>query len=135
MHVQVLHRVAGKMPPEDLLAELVQCIDRFIVQGHWDDGPVAPVPNVTNVTVECLPWDAGGLNSKGGCGRTDAWAAGQGGGTVVAPTPPHLEGADAGGIQQAGAWTGPCCPGQPAAAPAHSRQAAATCRLLEGATE
>ena len=58
----IYYHASFMLPPADLLAELVQCIDRFVVQGHWDDGPVPPLPNVPSVTVECLPWEAGGLN-------------------------------------------------------------------------
>ena len=64
------------LPPEDLLAELVQCIDRFIVQGHLDDGPVPPLTHVPSMTVECLPWEAGGLNRVNVAAHMIAWIAG-----------------------------------------------------------
>jgi hypothetical protein len=71
----IYYHASFMLPPEDLLAELVQCNDRFIVQGHWDDGPVPPLAHVPSMTVECLPWEAGGLN-RVECGCTDAWIAG-----------------------------------------------------------
>jgi hypothetical protein len=67
--------VSFMAPPDDLLDQLVQCIDRFVVQGHWAEGPEPPLPRVPGLAVECLPWEAGGLNRVDVAGQVQALQA------------------------------------------------------------
>ncbi len=51
------------LPPPELLAEIVECIDRFVAKGHWEEAPQGPLPHTpSRAAVESLPWDLlGGL--------------------------------------------------------------------------
>jgi hypothetical protein len=58
----ILFHASFMLLPQDLMKDLVQCIDRFVVQGHWDDGPVPPVLHTPSAAVECLLRELGGLH-------------------------------------------------------------------------
>jgi hypothetical protein len=49
------------LPSRELLAEIVECIDRFVAKGHWEEAPQGPLPHTPSRAVESLPWDLGGL--------------------------------------------------------------------------
>jgi hypothetical protein len=50
------------LPPPELLAEIVECIDhRFVAKGHWEEALQGPLPHTPSRAVESLPWDLGGL--------------------------------------------------------------------------
>jgi hypothetical protein len=49
------------LPSQELLAEIVECIDRFVARGHWEEAPQGPLPHTPSRAVESLPWDLGGL--------------------------------------------------------------------------
>ena len=49
------------LPSKALLVEIVDCIDRFVARGHWEEGPVGPMPHIPSRAVESLPWDMGGV--------------------------------------------------------------------------
>jgi hypothetical protein len=48
-------------PPQPLLSQLVDCIDRFVVRGLLVEGEVPPLRNVPCAAVESLPFELGGL--------------------------------------------------------------------------
>lgn len=48
-------------PPQDLLDQLVDCIDLFVVMGRLAEGVVPPLQHVPCAAIECLSREMGGL--------------------------------------------------------------------------
>ncbi len=94
------------LPPPELLAEIVECMDRFVMaKGHCLGGGAAgpPAPHAQQgcgVPALGPGWLAAGRHPCSGVCPT-----GKGGGYALASPPPRLEGPDAAGIS-----TVPACP-------------------------
>jgi hypothetical protein len=43
------------LPSQELLAEIVECIDRFVAKGHWEEAPQGPLSHTPSSAAEYLP--------------------------------------------------------------------------------
>jgi hypothetical protein len=92
------------LPPEDILNQVVECIDRFVARGHWEEGPEPPLSRVPGVAVECLPCNAGGLNRVDVVAQVQALQAKVAALLLHPRRHPCKVLKDASGLQQTGAW-------------------------------